>query len=48
MGAKKYGLTPTHYDLKRESKKYETISFERWNKIIPLYNNLQHLLSRFF
>lgn len=48
MGAKKYGLTPTHYDLKRESKKYETISFERWNKFIPLYNNLQHLLSRFF
>ena len=46
MGARRYGLNPTHYDLKRESKKYETISFERWNKIIPLYNNLQHLLSK--
>lgn len=46
MGARKYGLNPTLYDLKREAKKYETISFEKWNKIVPIYNNLQHLISR--
>ena len=46
MGARAYGMNPSQADLWRASLKFETISFERWSRHIPVYIAVQKTISK--
>ncbi len=46
MGARAYGMNPTSADLWRASLNFETVSFERWSRHIPVYIAVQKSISK--
>ena len=46
MGARAYGMDPSQADLWRASLKFETVSFERWSRHIPVYIAVQKSISK--
>ncbi|MGI5172156.1 hypothetical protein H0R92_00950 [Treponema sp. OMZ 840] len=44
-GAKYVGLNPSSYDLQRFARKYDIVSFERWNTIFKPFILLQKIYS---
>jgi hypothetical protein len=49
-GARRFGLTPSSYDLQRLSRKYDVVSFEHWDRIIPpliAVNKIASIIAHF-
>ena len=44
-GARRFGLKPTNFDLSRLARRFEIVSFERWDRIIPVFIFLNKIIS---